>query len=237
MAPLSPLDRLKTAKKIIDTLRERNKRELKSRIATANIFYGRNPLNKDIASNAVEFSNILYRDRAPPINIYKRWLNSTTAAYQGKVLSEKIKILTEKSNVLASKIAATEAEEQQKIRREIATWSNRYNLGKSPIINQYNLDKLSVEKRVQAEIDLAEKDTDPTIGLTPAQRINRSIFITRRLIDEKRKELQTHRSLLLKYPGRDFKKGDLKSFLERSVAYSKYSIWAFCGSYSTGLFT
>lgn len=219
-APLSPLDRLKTLKNIVDTLRERNKGELASSIATANIFYGRNPLNKDIVNNAVDFSNILYRDRARPIDIYKRWLNSTTSAYQGKVLSERIKILTEKSIALASNIAAIEAEEQQKIWREIAAWSSRYNLGKSPIVNQYNSDKSSVEQRVQAEIDRIETETGPTTGLNPAQWINRSIFIVRWLIDEKRKKLLPHFFLLLKYPGRDFKKADLKSFLERSVTYN-----------------
>lgn len=219
---LSPLDWMKTAKYVIDLLAEKSKNDLASNTATANIFYGRHPFNKDIKKNAVDFVNILQipGNKEPSIDIYKKWTTSITAAYQEKLLPERIRILTEKSHLLTASIAAVEAQEQQDIWRALAAWSIRYNDSKKPIIHQYNVDKSNVVQRIQSELDRAVLEIGPSTALTSVQLANKRIITAKQLIDEKDRALQIHISLLANYPDRDFKKTDLNDFLERSTTYN-----------------
>ncbi|WP_256662547.1 MULTISPECIES: polymorphic toxin type 44 domain-containing protein [unclassified Pseudomonas] len=206
------LERYKHEKSVVDEVLRFKKNELQKITATASQFYGRDPLNNTIKKNAVEFLNIFHKSRAPSLTTYNKWLTSITAAYTAKMLAVKTKMLTEKSRQLTSTIATTEADEKK---RHIATWTNRYNLKKNAIVSQYQLDKTSLEKRIQAELDSASNAEDSTAELSPEQGMNKAILLIKQLRDTKQKELQQHLSLLATYAGTDFIARDSKAFLER----------------------
>lgn len=109
---LSPLEKAMLEKSIVDSLLKQSNTELASSHVTANAFFGRDPLARDIKNSAVDFVNILQNPRNPssPLDTYRKWSASITAVYKAKVLSEKIRILTEKSNALTTSIANAQAE-------------------------------------------------------------------------------------------------------------------------------
>ncbi|WP_258232675.1 polymorphic toxin type 44 domain-containing protein [Pseudomonas brassicacearum] len=110
-------EQLKHQKVITDNLLLEKKLELKSSQAKANHFYRRPPLNKDHVKNAVDFANTFHKSREPALATYNSWLSSITAAYTAKMLSEKVKVLTEDSRRLASQIAETESKVKQAAER------------------------------------------------------------------------------------------------------------------------
>jgi len=184
-APGKPnaLERYKHEKSIVDELLEIKKSELQKNTATARLFYGRNPFDKYIKHNAIDFVNIFYKSKDPSLTTYNKWLSSITAAYTAKMLAAKIKILTEESKQLASTIATVEAKEKQ----YVAIWTNRYNQEKNAIIHQYLLDKAGLEKRVQAELDSTNDSGDSTTELPAEQRVSKAIRLVEQLRDEKQK--------------------------------------------------
>ncbi|WP_238965075.1 polymorphic toxin type 44 domain-containing protein [Pseudomonas sp. AF32] len=206
----SALEQYKHEKSIVDELLKIKNSELQKITATAKTFYGRNPFDKDFKQNAVDFVNIFHKSREPSLTTYNRWLTSITAAYTVKMLAAKIKILTEKSKQLASTIATTEAKEKQ----HVAVWTDRYNQERNAIINRYQLDKASLEKRVQAELDSADVSGDSTTELLPEQRVNETIRLVKQLRDQKQKELQQQLSFLADQPNIDFKSRDSRAFIE-----------------------
>lgn len=109
---LSPLDKAILEKSIIDSLLKQSNADLASSHVIANAFFGRDPLARDIKNSAVDFVNILQNPRNPisPLDTYRKWSASITAVYKAKVLSEKIRILTERSNTLTTSITITQAE-------------------------------------------------------------------------------------------------------------------------------
>lgn len=115
-----PLDKLKLEKSVMDSMIKQSNAELVSSYAIANAFFGRDPLARDIKNSAVDFVNIFQSPRNPntPLNTYKKWTESITAAYKAKILSEKIRILTEKSNALISTIATAQAEQDARLAAE-----------------------------------------------------------------------------------------------------------------------
>lgn len=110
-------EQLKHQKVITDKLLLEKNLELKSSQAKANHFYRRPPLNKDHVKNAVDFANIFHKSREPALATYNSWLSSITAAYTARMLSEKVKVLTEDSRRLASQIAETESKVKQAAER------------------------------------------------------------------------------------------------------------------------
>ncbi|WHS62388.1 polymorphic toxin type 44 domain-containing protein [Pseudomonas sp. G2-4] len=206
------LEQYKLEKSIADQLLELKKSELQQSTATANLFYRRNPFNKDIKKNAVDFVNIFHKSREPSLTTYNKWLTSITAAYTAKMLAAKTKILAEKSKQLASTITTTEAEEK----KYLDTWSNRYNQEKKAITSQYQLDKGSLEKRLQTELNTAEKKAGSTVDISQEQRLTKTISIIEKLVEMKQKELQRHLSLLAGHPGKDLINQDSKAFVEHT---------------------
>lgn len=109
---LSALEKLKKEKSAIDEVIIKAKSELNAGIVTANSFFGRSPLQRNINLNAVDFVNSYFSSGALDFkSAYKRFFESYSAAYRGKYLSEKIRLLTEKSNVLTNNIARAQAAE------------------------------------------------------------------------------------------------------------------------------
>lgn len=116
----SLLEKSTFEKAIIDSIIKQSGAELIKNRAIANAFFGRNPLARDMKNGAVDFVNIFQNPRNPntPLNIYKKWSESITAAYKAKILSEKIRILNEKSKALISTIAIAQAEEDARLAAE-----------------------------------------------------------------------------------------------------------------------
>ncbi|UZE00845.1 S-type pyocin domain-containing protein [Pseudomonas mediterranea] len=116
----SPLEKSTLEKAIIDSIIKQSGAELIKDKAIANAFFGRDLLARDMKNGAVDFVNIFQNPRNPntPLSTYKKWSESITAAYRAKVLSEKIRILTEKSKALISTIATAQAEEDARLAAE-----------------------------------------------------------------------------------------------------------------------
>ncbi|RMQ38232.1 S-type Pyocin, partial [Pseudomonas syringae pv. berberidis] len=58
------------------------------------------------------------QDRGTPLEVFKSWEASATAAYAAKIIEEKIRILTEKSAALLQTVATAQAEEDARIAAE-----------------------------------------------------------------------------------------------------------------------
>lgn len=114
------LDKSKHEKAVVESMLKQSNAELINSAATANAFFGRDPLARGIKNGAIDFVNVFQKpgDRNPPVTIYNRWVSSITAAYRTRILSEKIRILTEKSNSLTTTIAAAQAAEDARIAAE-----------------------------------------------------------------------------------------------------------------------
>ncbi|MBC3951332.1 S-type pyocin domain-containing protein [Pseudomonas folii] len=114
---ISTLDRARAEKAIVDSLTTQSTEELHRSNQAAHAFFGRNVLAREIKKSAVDFVNIFQTrsGRRPPLEVYKSWEASATAAYRAKILEEKIGILTQKSAALVQTIAAAQAEEDARI--------------------------------------------------------------------------------------------------------------------------
>ncbi|RMV65225.1 S-type pyocin domain-containing protein [Pseudomonas coronafaciens] len=118
--PLSALEKAKTEKSVVDNLITQNTAELANANAAASAFFGRNVLAVEIKKSAVDFVNIFQsrQDRGTPLEVFKSWEASATAAYAAKIIEEKIRILTEKSAALLQTVATAQAEEDARIAAE-----------------------------------------------------------------------------------------------------------------------
>ncbi|NWC96511.1 MULTISPECIES: colicin-like pore-forming protein [unclassified Pseudomonas] len=117
----SELEIIKTEKLAVESLIVQATVELANSGVVAVAFFGRHPLGVEIAKSAVDFVNVLQTSRHSrnvALDIYKRWSESVMAAYRVKVLEEKIRILTEKSNALTLSIANTQDKEDTRIATE-----------------------------------------------------------------------------------------------------------------------
>lgn len=212
----SSLYSLKAEKNVVAGILSRDSSELTKSLRVANSFFGGSPFDRDMKNRAVDFVNILgKRNGRPPLETYRAWLRSITAAYRGKLLAKRIKILTEKSRALASAISAEEEKENLKVWAGVAVWAGKYNAKKNPIVNKYNFDKVNVERNVQAKLDVvAAKIPDSVV--TPVDWVNKGIKVVNQVLSDERRELSALSVVLGKYPGVDFKRQDLKAFLERT---------------------
>ncbi|SDA40244.1 hypothetical protein SAMN03159443_00336 [Pseudomonas sp. NFACC15-1] len=190
--------------------------ELTQSLMVANSFFGSSPFDRDMKNRAVDFVNIMGRRNGRlPLETYKAWLRSITTAYRGRVLAERIKILTDKSRALISAVSAAEEKENLKVWAGVAAWAAKYNTRKNPIVHKYNLDKANVEVNVQSRLDaVAAKMPDPIV--TPVDWVNKGVKVVNQVLNDERRELSALNLVLGKYPGVDFKKQDLKAFLERT---------------------
>lgn len=123
-------------KNLTDQLIEQKTSELRVNLATANIFFGRNPFSKDFKKNAVDFVNILHSNKEPSTDIYNRWLKSITAAYTAKALTEEIKILQKKSTTLAAIHITTNDEKRRDLQARIDSALNHQTL---PLVTNRSL--------------------------------------------------------------------------------------------------
>ena len=212
----SSLDRLKAEKNVVDKMLSKDSSELTKSLMVANGFFGGSPFDRDMKNRAVDFVNIMGRRNGRlPLETYKAWLRSITAAYRGRVLAERIKILTDKSRALISAVSAAEEKENLKVWAGVAAWAAKYNARKNPIVHKYNLDKVNVEMNVQSRLDtVAARIPDPIV--TPVDWVNKGIKVVKQVLNDERRELSALNLVLGKYPGVDFKKQDLKAFLERT---------------------
>ncbi|PYC16007.1 HNH nuclease [Pseudomonas mosselii] len=114
---LSALSKLKLEQLTVQSMLDQSTAELSQSRTVAVAFFGRGPLDKDIKKSAVDFVNIFQSPGNPhtPLNTYKRWRESVTAAYRVNILSEKINILTEKSKSLSTALITAQAEENARL--------------------------------------------------------------------------------------------------------------------------
>ena len=117
---LSPLEKAIKEKAVVDQLITLKQSELGVSTVTANSYFGRNPLDKDADLNGVDFL-IRFQDRKNPLSplaLYNEFISSVSAAYTSKILTEKIRLLTEKSTALTSSIATEQAAEDARLAAE-----------------------------------------------------------------------------------------------------------------------
>lgn len=112
---LSALEKSRKEKAVVDALINTSQADLTASLAAANAYFGRDPLLKDIPHNAVDFVNLEYKDRLGFKHAYQALADSYSAAYKSRYLSEKIRLLTEKSNALTGLIATAQAEEDARL--------------------------------------------------------------------------------------------------------------------------
>ncbi|WP_236207198.1 S-type pyocin domain-containing protein [Pseudomonas tohonis] len=112
---VSGLDKSKLEKAVVDAALEQTEKLLGEKTADARAFYGREFFyHTKVTGNGVDFSNRLGRSgREPAVSVYRRWDESARAAFQTRVLQEKIRILNEKSRALAAAVAKGEEEQRQ----------------------------------------------------------------------------------------------------------------------------
>ncbi|MBD8270482.1 MULTISPECIES: S-type pyocin domain-containing protein [Pseudomonas fluorescens group] len=118
--PLSELEKANKEKSVVDGLIAQNTAELATANAAATAFFGRNVLAVEMKKSAVYFVNIFQSPKNPnsPLDTYKNWEASATAAYSAKILEEKIRILTEKSALLTQNVATAQAAEDVRLAAE-----------------------------------------------------------------------------------------------------------------------
>lgn len=106
------LQGLKKKKASIEALLLAKQAEAKSDTAKSRSFFGRDFLSKDFKQNGVDFANRIYsrRDKDAYYNLF---IAAGTAAYNVKVLTEEIRILTAKTKTFATKIAVAQAAEEK----------------------------------------------------------------------------------------------------------------------------
>ncbi|WP_085717080.1 colicin-like pore-forming protein [Pseudomonas sp. B28(2017)] len=117
---LSKLEQTKAEKAVVDSLIIQNDAELAKSNTEANAFFGRNVLAVEIKKSAVDFANLLQNSRVPGtgLGIYKSWEASAIAAYRAKILTEKIRILSEKSVILTQAVVTAQVEEDARLLAE-----------------------------------------------------------------------------------------------------------------------
>ncbi|MCJ8205798.1 polymorphic toxin type 44 domain-containing protein [Pseudomonas sp. RGM2987] len=211
-----PLDRLKAERNVVAMLLAKEVPELAASSITASAFFGGSPFDRTMKKRAVDFVNILgKRNGRSPLNTYKDWLKSIAAAYRRRVLAERVRILTEKSQALAAAISAAEAEENFRVWGGVIAWAAKYNSRKEPIVKQYNFDKANVERNVQSKLDVASATISGSI-VTPADWVNKAIQVVTQVLSDNRRELSVLGSVLARHSDIDFKNQDLRAFLERT---------------------
>ena len=150
---LSELETAEKGKTIISELLVSKNDDIKTYSEKANSFFGRNPLAKDIKSNAVDFVNIFqdWGSWAQPIDVYNNFIKSVSAAYMRNLLSDKIKILNEKANALTIRIAAVKAKVNEEALR-LADAINRAELKEVPV----SPPDVSIDKNIEHVLQLKD---------------------------------------------------------------------------------
>jgi hypothetical protein len=149
--PLSTFEKARTEKSIVDSLIAQSTAELANSNVAANDFFGRNALAVDIKRSLVDFINIFQTGSRPgtPIEVYRSWEASVTAAYRVKILEEKIRILTEKSAVLTQTVATAQAEEDTRLAAEAAEQAR--------VAAEAEAQRIAVEAAEQARLALRQR--------------------------------------------------------------------------------
>ncbi|MGR4975814.1 colicin-like pore-forming protein [Pseudomonas sp. LARHCG127] len=106
------LEGLKKKKASIDALLLAKQAEIKSDTVKSSAFFGRAFLSKDFKQNGVDFVNRSYSHRDKDA-YYNLFIAAGTAAYNVKVLTEEIRILTAKTKAFTTKIAVAQAAENK----------------------------------------------------------------------------------------------------------------------------
>ena len=106
------LEGLKKKKASIDALLLAKQAEIKSDTVKSSAFFGRAFLSKDFKQNGVDFVNRSYSHRDKDA-CYNLFIAAGTAAYNVKVLTEEIRILTAKTKAFTTKIAVAQAAENK----------------------------------------------------------------------------------------------------------------------------
>ncbi|MBC3373704.1 colicin transporter [Pseudomonas sp. SWRI92] len=111
------LDGLRKEKALMEALLLAKQVAIKNDTVKSNSFFGRPFLSKDFKQNGVDFVNRIFshRDKDAYYNVF---IAAGIAAYNVKVLAEEIRILTEKTKTLATKVAAAQAAEKAKAEAE-----------------------------------------------------------------------------------------------------------------------
>jgi hypothetical protein len=107
----------KHEKHIVDLLTLGKNAQLKSVINQANAFYGSDPLARSMHDL---LASIERTSKQRPSHVFQAWSTSYAAAYSALVLSESIRLLTDKSNQLSTTIAVLEAQQVAARQAEIA---------------------------------------------------------------------------------------------------------------------
>ncbi|QHA97117.1 colicin-like pore-forming protein [Pseudomonas sp. J380] len=119
---LTELEKAQREKAVVEGLVAQTQELLINSNAVANSYFGRDPLAVDLKKNAAILATDIVNGKRPgtPIEIYRAFSASISAVYTSKILSEKIRILTEKSNALTLAVAAAQAAEDERIAAEAA---------------------------------------------------------------------------------------------------------------------
>ncbi|MFM9381325.1 S-type pyocin domain-containing protein [Pseudomonas sp. UV AK001] len=107
----------KHEKYIVDLLTLGKDAERKSVINQANAFYGSDPLARSMHDLLASIERV---PKQRPSHVFQAWSTSYAAAYSALVLSESIRLLTEKSNQLSTTIAVLESQQAAARQAEIA---------------------------------------------------------------------------------------------------------------------
>lgn len=116
---ISELEMANKIKRVVDKLIAQKRKEIVDISSKANSFFGRDPLAKSMELNAVDFVNIFqnWKSHTRPVDVYNNFIKSVSAAYIKKVLLKKIKLLTEKSKEVTSRIAVIQAKKHEEALR------------------------------------------------------------------------------------------------------------------------
>ena len=154
---LSELASAKKDKVIVENLLAQKIKDVENFSNEANSFFGRDPLAKDIKLNAVDFVNVFQsrRSSAQPIEIYNNFIKSVSAAYIRRLLLEKIRVLTDKSNKLTNRILMAQARANEEALR-MTDAVNRTELKQYPAPPPDVSIDTNIEEAIQKKIYLKE---------------------------------------------------------------------------------
>lgn len=154
---LSELESAKKDKMFVENVLAQKIKDVEGVSNQANSFFGRDPLAKNVKLNAVDFVNVFQnrRSSAQPIDIYNNFIKSVSAAYIRRLLLEKIRILTDKSNKLTSRIVIAQARANEDALR-LTDAVNRAELKQYPASPPDVSIDANIEEATQKKINLRE---------------------------------------------------------------------------------
>lgn len=219
---LPPVEAVKREMSVRQTLVTRKAAAYQADVATANSFFGSDPLPKTQNEIALKAFNNFEKGKIQYADSLKAWERSYRAAYSAKLHADTVTALnTQYTSVLRFLDALQLTENQAAVKEatmwaEIRAWGEKLTARRNPIVNQYNADVAAVEPKVQSELDAENARIGPLPQQTAGEWVSRALAVVNVLSQRKYDSLKALNFALSQYPGVDFKNSDLKGFLERA---------------------